>query len=85
MLWRLLQLSVAFAVYSANIYWGWTNNGYIASAWAFMAAYAVTVFPFTVHRWWVKRRLKRELLVAEEVHSHHVARRNRPTGNRLFP
>jgi hypothetical protein len=46
MLWKLLQVSVAGAVLSANVYFGFTQNAWIACAWAFMAAYAVTTFPF---------------------------------------
>lgn len=39
----LLQALIAGSVLSANVYFGWTDNGYIAAAWAFMAAYGVTM------------------------------------------
>ncbi len=58
--WRILQLSIIMGVLSANIYWGWTDNGYTASAWAFMAAFAVTTFPYTVYDWWITRNVRRE-------------------------
>ena len=60
MLWRIVQLSVAFAVYAANIHWQWTDNGYIVGAWAFMASYTVTVFPFTVYDWWYGKAARAE-------------------------
>jgi hypothetical protein len=61
MLWRLLQASVALAVIWANIRFQWTNNGFIAIAWAFMAAYAVTAFPFWLaDRWRYRRSLSRQ-------------------------
>jgi hypothetical protein len=47
------QILIAFGVFAANIYWQWTPNGYLAGAWAFMAAYAATVGPL-----WVIDRLK---------------------------
>lgn len=40
--WRLLQALVAGLVLSANVYWQWTPNGYLAAAWAGMAAVAVS-------------------------------------------
>lgn len=40
--WRLLQAAVFMAMASANIHWQWTDNGYLASVWAGMAAFAVT-------------------------------------------
>jgi hypothetical protein len=60
MLWRLFQTLIAFAVYAANIHWGWMDNGWVVGAWAFMAAYAVTVFPFTVLDWWRTRKVRAE-------------------------
>lgn len=58
MLWIVFQALVAFAVLSANVYFEITPNGYLASAWAFMAAYALTVFPFTVADWWRSRHVR---------------------------
>lgn len=58
-MWLLFQGLVAFAVFSANIFFGWTTNGYIAGGWAFLAAYALTVFPFTVYDWWKYRHVRR--------------------------
>jgi len=48
-----------FAVLSANIHFGLTDNGYIAGAWAFMVAYALTVFPFQIYDWWTYRHVRR--------------------------
>jgi len=48
-----------FGVLAANIHFGLTTNGYIAGAWAFMAAYALTVFPFQIYDWWVYRHARR--------------------------
>ena len=59
MFWVLFQALVAFCILSANIYFGFTSNGYIASAWAFMGAYAVTVFPFQIYDWWQARHERR--------------------------
>jgi hypothetical protein len=59
MLWMMFQALVAFAVFSANIYFGLTTNGYIAGGWAFMAAYALTVFPFQASDWWKFRHARR--------------------------
>lgn len=42
MLWRFLQVTVATAVLFANVYWGWTDNGYLAAVWAALAAIAVS-------------------------------------------
>lgn len=42
MLWRLFQALVVFAVIAANIQWGWTDNGWLASVWAGFAALAAT-------------------------------------------
>ena len=64
MLWRLFQLAVMFAVLSANVYFGWTTNGYIAGAWAFMAAYALTTGPLKA---WDYLRSKRQDGRSEEV------------------
>ena len=50
---RAYQILIAFGVLSANIYWEWTPNGYLAGAWAFMAAYAATVGPL-----WIIDRVK---------------------------
>ena len=52
MLWKMFQGLVMFAILSANIHFKWTTNGYIAGAWAFMGAYALTVFPFQIYDWW---------------------------------
>lgn len=48
-----------FAILAANIHFGWTTNGYLAGAWAFMGAYALTTFPFHVYDWWVFRHVRR--------------------------
>jgi len=48
-----------FGILSANIHFGLTTNGYIAGAWAFMGAYALTVFPFQIYDWWVYRHNRR--------------------------
>lgn len=55
---RGYQLLIAFAVLSANIYWDWTPNGYLAGAWAFMAAYAATFGPLWVIDRWKDRRTR---------------------------
>lgn len=41
-MWLVLQLLIAFAVLSANIYWQLTPNGVVAALGAFGAAYLVT-------------------------------------------
>jgi hypothetical protein len=41
-MWLIIQLLVAFAVLSANIYWQLTPNGVVAALGAFGAAYSVT-------------------------------------------
>jgi len=42
-----------------NIYFQWTDNGYIAGAWAMMACYALTVFPIQIYDWWMSRHVRR--------------------------
>lgn len=54
MFWKMAQAAVALSVIWANIYFEVTDNAFIVCAWAFMAAYAVTAFPF-----WVMMKLKR--------------------------
>lgn len=49
-----------FAILSANIHFQLTHNGFIAGAWAFMGAYALTVFPFQIYDWWVYRHVRRQ-------------------------
>ena len=45
---HILQMLVAFAVLSANVYYEWTPNGYLAGLLAVAAAWAVTVIPFWI-------------------------------------
>lgn len=56
----MFQGLVAFAILAANIHFELTKNAYIAGAWAFMAAYALTVFPFQIYDWWQYRHVRRE-------------------------
>lgn len=42
MSWRIFQALIVGAVLSANVYWQWTPNGYLAAIWAGMAALALT-------------------------------------------
>lgn len=48
MMWRLIQLSVVFAVLASNIHFRWTPNPYAASVVAFLAALFVTAIPIMV-------------------------------------
>jgi hypothetical protein len=41
-MWLILQVLIAFAVLSANIYWQITPNGLVAALGAFGLAYSVT-------------------------------------------
>jgi hypothetical protein len=59
MLWKLFQGLVMFAILAVNIRFNLTPNGYIAGAWAFMGAYALTVFPFQIYDWWAYRHVRR--------------------------
>ena len=51
-----------FAILAVNIHFKLTPNGFIAGAWAFMAAYALTVFPFQVYDWWAYRHTRKQSL-----------------------
>jgi hypothetical protein len=42
-MWWLLQSSIIFAVYAANIHWRITPNGYLVGLAGFVAAYSATV------------------------------------------
>lgn len=61
MLWMMFQALVAFSIISANIYFGFTQNGYIAAAWGVCGAYALTVFPFQIYDWWTYRHDRRRM------------------------
>ena len=62
MLWKIFQGLVMFAILSANIHFRLTPNAFIAGAWAFMGAYALTVFPFQIYDWWTYRRTRKQSL-----------------------
>jgi hypothetical protein len=51
MLMRLGQMAIMIAAIWANIYFGWTTNGYLAATWGFCAAYALTIFPVQIYEW----------------------------------
>jgi hypothetical protein len=55
--WGVVQISTAGAVFFANIYYGWTDNGYAISLVAFIASLAVTVIPLEL--WGLTNRLWR--------------------------
>ena len=83
MLWRIFQGMVMFAILSANIHFQWTSNGYLAGAWAFMGAYALTVFPFQIYDWWAYRHVRREEYAAKKAAGiPHGWRRHLPWNSR---
>lgn len=47
-MWKLIQLSVVFAVLASNIHYRWTPNPYAASVVAFLAALFVTAIPIMI-------------------------------------
>ncbi len=59
---KALQIAILIAVLWANIYFAWTPNGYLAAAWAFCAAYGLTVIPIQIYDWW---RLPSRLRVSD--------------------
>jgi hypothetical protein len=61
-MWMILQLLIAFAVLSANIYWQLTPNGFVASLGAFGAAYSVT----WLISWLLDRRHRRKAKLGDK-------------------
>jgi di/tricarboxylate transporter len=58
--WKLLQITVFLACMFANIYYGWTDNGFVASVNAGFAAMFVTWLlskAIDLVRGWRQRRL----------------------------
>lgn len=75
-----------FAILAANIHFGWTTNGYLAGAWAFMGAYALTAFPFHVYDWWNFRHVRRaEHAALKEAGIPYGWRRHLPWNSRAAP
>ena len=60
--WLTIQLLVAFAVLSANIYWQITPNGVVAALGAFGAAYSVT----WLLSWLSDRRKRRKAQLSDK-------------------
>ena len=58
-MWTVIQTVIFIAVAWANIYFGWTQNGWLVAVWAGFAAYVLTSFPLTVYDWWVYRDERR--------------------------
>ena len=87
MLWRIYQALIAFAVATANIVYGWTDNNYIVAGWCLMAAYAVTVFPYTVTDWWRSRHVRRAEYAMKKAAGipygwrRHLPRPKKPRGS----
>lgn len=61
MLLRVCQVGIFIAVAWANIYFGWTPNGYVVAGIAVVAAYALTVFPLSIVDWWNYRGTRRQI------------------------
>lgn len=59
MLFRLYQGAIFIAVAWANIYFEWTQNGWLVAVWAFFAAYVLTSFPLGVYDRWKYRDARR--------------------------
>lgn len=76
MLWRVGQILIVLAVLWGNIYFQFTDNPLIACAWAFMAAYGITVFPYWVSDQLEARRVRRQ-------NARHSSRQSPPVRGRL--
>lgn len=48
-MWTVIQTAIFIAVAWGNIYFGWTQNGWLVGILAFGAAWLLTVFPFKVY------------------------------------
>ena len=58
-MWFLLQSLIIFAVMASNIYWHWTENGYLAAVIAGVAALVATGCINELWAWKLKRAAKR--------------------------
>ena len=65
MLWKLFQLAIVFGVACTNIWWQWTDNGYVVALIGAMAAlWATLILGWTFDGlsavWRISGRLRRQ-------------------------
>lgn len=63
---KVIQISIAFAVSSAAIYWQWTDNNFLIGVWGIIAAIAFTIAYAKIADWFIERRSSKTPLIEDD-------------------